>query len=93
MFYWALLALRVGGQDALDQAGTSGEFNTPPLIEAGKMISDLVDANVFQEGFLGMTDGEPTGAAALVANDKAGMIRAVAGKVRRWPPWPRILAR
>ena len=35
MFYWAYLALRAGGQEALDAAIASGDWTGPAFVEAG----------------------------------------------------------
>ena len=39
MFYWAYLALRAGGQAALEEAIASGDWTGPAFVEAGTSSS------------------------------------------------------
>jgi raffinose/stachyose/melibiose transport system substrate-binding protein len=52
MFYWAYLALRIGGQAALEEAIATGDWNGPAFIEAGIQLKRLIDLEPFQDGFL-----------------------------------------
>jgi raffinose/stachyose/melibiose transport system substrate-binding protein len=72
-YYWAYLAMRIGGLDALRQAGEDKNFNTPDFIGAGTRLKELVDLAPFQTGFLGAGYGNPDGQAAAVGNGKAAM--------------------
>ncbi|HET9660996.1 MAG TPA: extracellular solute-binding protein [Thermomicrobiales bacterium] len=70
-FYWVYLAIRTGGKAAFDAAYTgTGSFTDPPFVEAGTLLKELVDAEPFQDGFLGATYNE---AAAVIANGEAAM--------------------
>src|SRR5206468_5668603 len=72
-FYWAYLAIRVGGLDALKQAAVDGSFDAPSFVTAGQHLKELVDLQPFQKGFLGAEYGAPDGQAATVANGKAAI--------------------
>jgi len=52
MFYWAYLALRAGGQAALEEAVATGNWDGAAFIEAGNQLKRLIDLEPFQEGFL-----------------------------------------
>lgn len=73
MFYWAELALRIGGAEAMNEAISTGNFESDAFIQAGEMIQELVDAGVFQEGFIAAPFAEAGGEASLVANGQAAM--------------------
>lgn len=73
MFYWAELALRIGGDEAYADAVAAGDFENPMFIEAGEKINELVEAGAFQEGFLAAPFAEAGGEASLVANGQAAM--------------------
>ncbi len=53
-FYWTMLALRVGGQEAFEAAyNRTGEgFDGPAFVRAGELFKELVDREPFQRGFL-----------------------------------------
>ena len=72
-YYWAYLAMREGGLDALKQAGADHNFNTPPFVKAGQDLKQLVDLQPFQKGFLGATYDAPDGQAATMGNSAAAM--------------------
>jgi ABC-type sugar transport system, periplasmic component len=72
-YYWAYLAMRVGGLDALKKAGEDKNFNTPDFIRAGQLLKELVDLEPFQPGFLGAKYNTPDGQAATMGNGKAAM--------------------
>jgi raffinose/stachyose/melibiose transport system substrate-binding protein len=72
-YYWAYLAMRVGGLAALKQAGTDHNFNTPDFVQAGKDLKQLVDLQPFQKGFLGASYSTPDGEAATMGNGAAAM--------------------
>jgi raffinose/stachyose/melibiose transport system substrate-binding protein len=70
-FWFAYLALRLGGQEAYIAAGDrTGAFTDEPFVEAYQYIVDLVDMGAFQEGFLGMGYAD---AAAMVPRGEAAM--------------------
>lgn len=72
-FYWAYLAIRVAGVDALKQAETDGKFDAPEFVQAGAHLKELVDLQPFQKGFLAAPFGTPDGQSAVVGNGKAAM--------------------
>jgi raffinose/stachyose/melibiose transport system substrate-binding protein len=73
MYYWAYLAMRTAGLDALQQAADSEDFTGTGFVEAGQHLKDLVQLQPFQKGFLGAAYSTPTGEAAAVGNGKAAM--------------------
>ncbi|MFF7240971.1 extracellular solute-binding protein [Streptomyces collinus] len=73
MYYWAYLAMRTAGVDALRKAGDSKDFTGPGLVAAGRHLRELADLGPFQKGFLGAAYSTPTGQAATVGNGKAAM--------------------
>ncbi|MEW1836325.1 extracellular solute-binding protein [Nonomuraea angiospora] len=72
-YYWAYLAMRIAGLDALKQAGVDHDFTKPDFVAAGQQVKALADLQPFQKGFLGAGYGTPDGQAATVANGKAAM--------------------
>lgn len=72
-YYWAYLAMRVAGLDALRQAAVDKNFNTPDFIAAGARLSELVALQPFQTGFLAAGYSTADGQAATVGNGKAAM--------------------
>ncbi|GAB3809998.1 extracellular solute-binding protein [Micromonospora zhanjiangensis] len=72
-YYWAYLAMRIGGLGALEQAGKDKNFDTPDFIAAGQRLKELVDLAPFQKGFLGADYGTPDGQAATMGNGGAAM--------------------
>ncbi|MGW2051233.1 extracellular solute-binding protein [Streptomyces sp. NPDC001858] len=73
MYYWAYLAMRTAGIDALAKAGDDKDFTGDGFVQAGQHLQDLVDLQPFQKGFLGAAYSSPTGQAAAVGNGKAAM--------------------
>ncbi len=72
MFYWAYLAIRAGGKDAMDKAIASGDWTGPSFVEAGKQLKRLIDTKPFQPGFLAaIWDGAGSGAASMAAGKGA----------------------
>ena len=72
-YYWAYLAMRIGGLPALQQAGVDHDFTKPDFVTAGQQLKALVDLQPFQKGFLGAGYGTPDGQAATMSNGKAAM--------------------
>ncbi|MBD3146537.1 extracellular solute-binding protein [Microbispora camponoti] len=72
-YYWAYLAMRIGGLDALKQAGDSKDFTGPAFVQAGQKLKELADLQPFQKGYLGATYGDPGGQAATMGDGKAAM--------------------
>ncbi|MFV2088135.1 extracellular solute-binding protein [Micromonospora sp. LOL_021] len=72
-YYWAYLAMRIGGVEALSQAAEDDNFTTPAFIGAGERLAELVALEPFQQGFLGASYGEPDGQAAAMGNGDAAM--------------------
>lgn len=72
-YYWAYLAMRVAGPDALNQAGQDKSFDNPDFVTAGQHLKDLVDLKPFQKGFLGASYDTPDGQAANMGNGRAAM--------------------
>ncbi len=50
MFWWAYLALRIGGADAMLQAGEDGSFDSESFVEAGTQLQRLIEMEPFQSG-------------------------------------------
>ncbi|MFF4836456.1 extracellular solute-binding protein [Streptomyces sp. NPDC001315] len=73
MYYWAYLAMRTAGIDALQKANEDKDFTGAGFVEAGQHLKDLVGLQPFQKGFLGAAYSSPTGQAAAVGNGKAAM--------------------
>ncbi|MER7183669.1 extracellular solute-binding protein [Streptomyces hyaluromycini] len=73
MYYWAYLAMRTAGIDALKKANDDKDFTGAGFVEAGQHLKDLVALQPFQKGFLGAAYSTPTGQAASVGNAKAAM--------------------
>lgn len=69
-FYWANLAVRIGGRDALEAArrGEDGGFNNPVFVKAGEMLKELADMEPFQRGHISAKYGD---AAAVFGNQEA----------------------
>jgi raffinose/stachyose/melibiose transport system substrate-binding protein len=72
-YYWAYLAMRVAGIEALKKAADSKSFDSPEFVTAGKHVKDLVDLQPFQKGFLGADYDTPDGQAATMGNGQAAM--------------------
>jgi raffinose/stachyose/melibiose transport system substrate-binding protein len=71
MFYWAYLALRAGGQAAMDEAIATGNWDGPAFIEAGNQLKRLIDLEPFQDGFLAAAYNRDQ--ASTMGNGKAAM--------------------
>jgi raffinose/stachyose/melibiose transport system substrate-binding protein len=71
MFYWAYLALRAGGQAAMDEAIASGDWTGPAFIEAGTQLQRLIELEPFQEGFLAAAYNRDQ--ASTMGNGRAAM--------------------
>ncbi|MFB4266029.1 extracellular solute-binding protein [Nonomuraea sp. GTA35] len=72
-YYWAYLALRIAGLDALKQAAVDHDFTKPDFVAAGQQVKALADLQPFQKGFLGAAYSTPDGQSATVSNGKAAM--------------------
>ncbi|MFV2018847.1 extracellular solute-binding protein [Micromonospora sp. LOL_023] len=72
-YYWAYLAMRIGGIEALTQAGEDNNFTTPTFIDAGRRLAELAALEPFQPGFLGASYGSPDGQGAAMGNGQAAM--------------------
>ncbi|GAB2731951.1 extracellular solute-binding protein [Streptomyces bullii] len=73
MYYWAYLAMRTAGAEALRKAYDAKDFTDAAFVEAGQHLKELVGRRPFQKGFLGAAYSTPTGQAATVGNGKAAM--------------------
>lgn len=73
MYYWAYLAMRTAGVDALQKADEKKDFSDAGFVQAGQHLKDLVGLHPFQKGFLGAAYSSPTGQAATVGNGRAAM--------------------
>ena len=71
MFYWAYLALRAGGQAAMEEAISTGDWTGPAFIEAGEQYQRLIDLEPFQDGFLAAAYNADQ--ASTMGNGKAAM--------------------
>jgi raffinose/stachyose/melibiose transport system substrate-binding protein len=74
MFWWAYLALRLCGADAMSQATTSGDWSAACFVDAGTKLSELIAKEPFQEGFLAAQWDGAGGSAATVAVEQAAML-------------------
>ncbi|GAT68147.1 ABC transporter substrate-binding protein [Planomonospora sphaerica] len=72
-YYWAYLAMRVAGLDALKQAAETKSFENPDFVTAGQKLKELTALEPFQPGFLGADYDKPDGQAATIGNGKAAM--------------------
>ncbi|MFJ9575778.1 extracellular solute-binding protein [Streptomyces sp. NPDC101191] len=72
-YYWAYLAMRVGGLPALQKAATTKDFTGAGFVQAGAHLKELVDLQPFQTAFLGAGYATPGGQAATMGNGKAAM--------------------
>ncbi|GAA0373689.1 extracellular solute-binding protein [Micromonospora gifhornensis] len=72
-YYWAYLAMRIGGLGALRQAAEDGNFNTPDFVAAGEHVRQLIDLQPFQPGFRRAEYGSSNGQAAAMGNGEAAM--------------------
>lgn len=72
-FYWAYLAIRTAGLDALKQAAVDNDFSHPDFVTAGQHLKELVDMQPFQKGFLAAKYDTPDGQAAAVGNGTAAL--------------------
>jgi raffinose/stachyose/melibiose transport system substrate-binding protein len=72
-YYWAYLAMRVAGLDALRQAGADKNFDTPDFVAAGTHLAELVALQPFQAGYLAAGYATADGQAATMGNGKAAM--------------------
>ncbi|PAZ14293.1 ABC transporter substrate-binding protein [Streptomyces sp. SA15] len=73
MYYWAYLAMRTAGAEALQKANDDKDFTGDDFVQAGQHLQELVDLQPFQKGFLGAAYSTPNGQAATVGNGKAAM--------------------
>lgn len=71
MFYWAYLALRAGGQAAMEEAIATGDWGGAAFIEAGEQLKRLIDLAPFQDGFLAGAYNRDQ--ASTMGNGKAAM--------------------
>jgi raffinose/stachyose/melibiose transport system substrate-binding protein len=70
MFWWAYLAIRNGGQAALDAAVKDGAWDSQAFIDAGTQLKQLIDLEPYQKGFLAATYPNES---ATMGNGKAAM--------------------
>ncbi|GAA0229070.1 extracellular solute-binding protein [Actinomadura nitritigenes] len=73
MYYWAYLAMRMGGMTAMQQAAKTNDFTGPAFVGAGRHLKELVDLQPFQAGFQNAGFDTPGGEAASVGAGKAAM--------------------
>jgi len=74
MFWYAELALRLGGAEVMQAAGVDQNFDDPAFLQAGEEIERLIALEPFQPGFLATPWDGPDGAAAVLANGDAAML-------------------
>ncbi|MCZ9346918.1 extracellular solute-binding protein, partial [Streptomyces sp. TRM76130] len=73
MYYWAYLAMRVGGAEAVQRAADDKDFTGAAFVQAGHRLKELAGLRPFQKGFLGASYSAPGGQAAAVGNGEAAM--------------------
>jgi raffinose/stachyose/melibiose transport system substrate-binding protein len=71
MFWWAYLALRNGGPDALLEAGETGSFDSEPFVEAGEQLQELIELDPYQDGHMAAVWDGAGGQAATMATEGA----------------------
>jgi raffinose/stachyose/melibiose transport system substrate-binding protein len=70
-YWWAYLAVRLGGKDAFIKAyNRTGSFADPPFVQAGKDLQQLTALNPFEKGYLGASYNDEI---TLMGNGKAAM--------------------
>jgi raffinose/stachyose/melibiose transport system substrate-binding protein len=74
MFYWAYLALRIGGGEAFPAVGDEADFASEPFVEAGERLQELIDLEPFQSGYAAAVWDGAGGQAASMASGDAAMI-------------------
>lgn len=105
-FYWAYLAVRSCGKEAMEHAIVSGDWTARCFVTAGEKFKELIDLEPFQEGFLAAPwDGAGSGAAAMATYNGAiqlmgqwlpGTVNANSGGTRAmgeglgWFPFPAL---
>ncbi|GIJ28743.1 sugar ABC transporter substrate-binding protein [Micromonospora qiuiae] len=72
-FYWAYLAMRIGGLGPLQRAALDGNFDTPDFVAAGERFLELLAMKPFQPGFRRAEYSAPDGQAAAIGNGDAAM--------------------
>ncbi|MFB4311490.1 extracellular solute-binding protein [Actinomadura sp. GTD37] len=72
-YYWAYLAMRIGGMPAMEQAQKSNDFGGAGFVGAGEKLKELADLQPFQQGFQNAGFDTPGGQAATMGAGKAGM--------------------
>lgn len=72
-FYWSYLALRQGGAAGMAEAAKTGAFDAPDFVTAGAKLSELVELEPFQPGFLGAKYMANDGQSALMGNGQTAM--------------------
>lgn len=73
MYYWAYLAMRIGGLGAIQQAHKTSDFTGPAFVAAGQHLQELAALKPFQQGYENAGFDAPGGEAATMGNGKAGM--------------------
>lgn len=75
-FYWAHLAVRLGGKPAFEAAlkGQNGGFEGEVFQKSGELMKQLVDLEPFQTGFLGFKNQQALG---FFGDGKAAMNLAI----------------
>jgi raffinose/stachyose/melibiose transport system substrate-binding protein len=72
--YWYYAAVRECSEEVLAAAGEDFDFSDPCFVRAGEVVKSIVDAEPFNEGFLGTSAQQgATSSAGLLANGKVAM--------------------
>ncbi len=74
MFWWAYLALRIGGAEPMQKAADEGAWDAEPFVKAGTELERLTDMDPFQKGYLAAVWDGAGGQAATMATDDAAMM-------------------
>jgi raffinose/stachyose/melibiose transport system substrate-binding protein len=74
MFWWAYLALRIGGAEPMQQAADEGSWDAEPFVKAGTELTRLTDLDPFQKGYLAAVWDGAGGQAATMATEGAAMM-------------------
>lgn len=72
-FWWAYLATRAAGLDALAAAYDNKQLSDPGFVRAGELLQELMELEPFQEGYLAVGYEQGDGQAATMGNNEAAM--------------------
>ncbi|MFC5381743.1 ABC transporter substrate-binding protein [Aquipuribacter nitratireducens] len=72
--WWYYAAVRECDQDTLEEAGQTFDFSDPCFVRAGEVVQEIVEAEPFNEGYLGTSAQQgATSSAGLLATGEVAM--------------------